>query len=114
MDSLAAALGGTTNADLDSLSLGADFPELGGTSMAECRSFSTREHGSHPALLSGEVWPADRIDTSGNRVQPPTGHAVLDRRRREAQLKQVASGQNPVLPFRKPPCPRALLIRSGL
>jgi hypothetical protein len=55
------------------------------------------EHRRHPSPEAGYLRVTDGVDADVNPMQPPDLHPMLDRATAEAQLQELAMGDDPVL-----------------
>jgi hypothetical protein len=65
--------------------------------VAEHRIRSARQNGRDEAALEREQWVTDGVDTSMNAVKTARIQPSLDGRSREAELEQLAVGDDAVL-----------------
>lgn len=85
------------------IALGGEAPQCGGTAMAQDGSLPTHQDGRRPATLAADLGSPDGIDPTCQQVQPPRREPVFDRTDAQAEIEQLPSSDDAVLPPRQRP-----------
>jgi hypothetical protein len=68
----------------------------------QCTSTAGKD-GPHPAPVLTEFGDSQRENPAMNRVQPTSPRAMRDAARRQAEVEELSTRYDPVLPAREPP-----------